>query len=84
MSLRRGLSGEYEPLTRSGVLKLVRSAAERAGITKDVSPRLLRHSFITNALRGGMDSMVVAQIVGHSSLWMIERVYSHLNAWRRV
>ncbi|HLI60790.1 MAG TPA: tyrosine-type recombinase/integrase [Solirubrobacteraceae bacterium] len=80
VSLRRGLSGEYEPLTRSGVLKLVRSAAERAGIAKDVYPHLLRHSFITNALRGGMDSMVVAQIVGHTSLRMIERVYSHLNA----
>ncbi len=80
VSLRRGPSGEYEPLTRSGVLKVVRSAADRAGITKDVYPHLLRHSFITNALRGGMDSMLVAQIVGHTSLRMIERVYSHLNA----
>jgi integrase/recombinase XerD len=80
VSLRRGLSGEYEPLRRSGVLKLVRSAADRARITKDVYPHLLRHSFITNALRGGMDSMLVAQIVGHTSLRMIERVYSHLNA----
>jgi integrase/recombinase XerD len=80
ISLRRGRSGEYEALTRSGVLQLVRSAAERARITKRVYPHLLRHSFVTNALRGGMNPMLVAQIAGHRSLRMIERVYSHLNA----
>jgi integrase/recombinase XerD len=80
LGLRRGPSGEYEPLTRSGVLQLVRSAAKRAGITKPVHAHLLRHSFVTNALRGGMNPMLVAQIAGHSSLRMIEQVYSHLTA----
>jgi integrase/recombinase XerD len=80
VSLRRGPSGDYEQLTRSGVLQLVRSAAKRAGITKPVHAHLLRHSFVTNALRGGMNPMVVAQIAGHSSLRMIEQVYSHLTA----
>ncbi len=80
VGLRRGQSGDYEPLSRSGMLQLVQSAAARAGITKPVHVHLLRHSFITNALRGGMNPMVVAQIAGHSSLRMIERVYSHLNA----
>ena len=80
VGLRRSSSGEYEPLTRSGLLQLVRTAAKRAGITKPVHVHLLRHSFITNALRGGMNPMVVAQIAGHSSLRMIEQVYSHLTA----
>jgi integrase/recombinase XerD len=80
LGLRRGLSGQFEALTRSGVLKVVERSAERAGITKEVYPHLLRHSFITNALRGGMNPLLVAQIVGHSSLRMIDRVYSHLNA----
>ena len=80
VGLRRGRSGDYEPLTRSGLLQLVRSAAQRAEIGKPVHAHLLRHSFITNALRGGMNPMMVAQIAGHSSLRMIERVYSHLNA----
>ncbi len=79
LSLRRGRSGDYEGLTRSGVLQLVRSAAERAAITKRVHTHLLRHSFITNALRGGMNPLVLARIVGHSSLRMIDQVYSHLN-----
>ncbi|MGH7722090.1 MAG: tyrosine-type recombinase/integrase [Candidatus Dormibacteria bacterium] len=79
VSLRRGLSGDYEPLTRSGVLKLVRGAAERAGIKKRVHTHLLRHSFITNALRAGMNPIILAKISGHSSLRMIDQVYSHLN-----
>ena len=79
LGLRRGLSGEYEPLTRSGVLKVVRHAAERAGIKKRVTTHLLRHSFITNALRAGMNPLILARIAGHSSLRMIDQVYSHLN-----
>jgi integrase len=79
VALRRGPSGGYQPLTPSGVLQLVRSAAMRAGITKRVYTHLLRHSFITNALRGGMNPMMVAQVAGHTSLRMIERVYSHLD-----
>jgi integrase len=79
VSLRRGRSGDYERLTRSGVLQLVRSAAERSGITKRVHTHLLRHSFITNALRAGMNPLILANIAGHSSLRMIDQVYSHLN-----
>lgn len=78
LGLRRGRSGDYEPLTPSGVLQLVERAAHRAGIEKRVYTHLLRHSFITNALRSGMSPLLVAKIVGHSSLRMIERVYSHL------
>jgi integrase/recombinase XerD len=80
LSLRRGRSGDYEPLTPSGLRQVVQGAAERASITKHVDSHLLRHSMVTNALRAGMNPMLLAQIVGHSSLRMIEQVYSHLNA----
>ena len=78
VGLRRGRSGDYEPLTTSGVLQVVARAADQAGIKKRVYTHLLRHSFITNALRAGMSPILVAKIAGHSSLRMIERVYSHL------
>jgi integrase/recombinase XerD len=78
ISLRHGRSGDYEPLTPSGVLQLVKRAADRAGIEKRVYTHLLRHSFITNCLRAGMSPILVAKIVGHSSLRMIERIYSHM------
>jgi integrase/recombinase XerD len=80
VSSRRGLSGDYERLTPSGIIKRVRRAAAQADITKPVHTHLLRHSMITNSLRGGMNPMVLAQIVGHSSLRMIEKSYSHLDA----
>lgn len=78
VGLRRGRSGDYESLTPSGILQLVARATDQAGIKKRVYTHLLRHSFITNALRAGMSSVLVSKIAGHSSLRMIERVYSHL------
>lgn len=78
LALRRSPSGEVAPLTTSGVLQVVRSAAERAAIGKRVHPHLLRHSFATEAIRRGMNPVQLAQILGHSSLRMIEQVYSHL------
>jgi integrase len=40
----------------------------------------LRHNFATEALRPGMGPMQLADVLGHSSLQMIERNYGHLNA----
>ncbi len=48
------------------------------GEKRRVYPHLFRHSFVTEQLRRGMQSLVVAQIVGHSSLQMVDRVYQHL------
>lgn len=79
LSLRRGRTGDFEPLTPSGLLQLVQGSAHRAGITKHVDSHLLRHSMITNALRAGMNPLLLSTIVGHSSMRMIEQVYSHLN-----
>lgn len=79
VSLRRSRNRQgHDALTESGVLQLVHGAAERAGITKRVHPHLLRHSFVTEALRRGMNPIQLTRIVGHESLRMIERVYSHL------
>ena len=78
LALRRSRRGNFTALTTSGVLDVVQSAAERAGVTKRVYPHLFRHSWATEALRRGMDPLTVARILGHSSLRMIERTYSHL------
>lgn len=69
-----------QALTVSGVEQLVRTVAVNAGIKRRVWPHLLRHSFATNRLRAGMDPIVLAQILGHEGLQMIQRVYAHLNA----
>jgi len=79
LALRRGRDGVYGALTVSGVEQLVRTAAQNAGLDiHRVHPHALRRAYVTHALRGGMNPMLVAQVVGHSSLRMIEQVYSHL------
>ena len=78
LNSRRGLNGEYEALTESGVGQLLPVLAEQAGIQKRVYPHLLRHSFATWALTRGMNPMSLAKIMGHSSLIMIQQVYAHL------
>jgi integrase/recombinase XerD len=78
LGLRRGRSGDHEPLTRSGIDQLIRMLGEEAGLEKRVHPHLLRHSFATWALTRGMNPVQLAQIMGHSSLAMIQSVYAHL------
>jgi integrase/recombinase XerD len=80
LSLRRGPSNTYEPITRSGVLQLVRLLAQRAGIRRRVHPHVLRHSWVTEMLRRGVNPKMVADVAGHSSLRMLESVYAHLSA----
>jgi integrase/recombinase XerD len=57
---------------------MVRDLAERAGFRQRVTPHTFRHSAATWMLRSGMNPLLVAQVLGHSSLDMIQNVYSHL------
>lgn len=55
-------------LSRQSVWLLLSKAAERAGITTEVSPHTLRHSFATHLLEGGADVRVVQELLGHASV----------------
>ena len=55
-------------LSRQSAWSVLVRAAERAGVTRDVSPHTLRHSFATHLLDGGADVRVVQELLGHASV----------------
>jgi integrase/recombinase XerD len=58
---------------------VIRAAAERAGITAEVSPHTLRHSFATHLLAGGADVRTVQEMLGHASVTTTQ-IYTQVTA----
>ena len=55
-------------LSRVALWKIVKAHAKRAGITKNVKPHALRHSFATHLLTGGADLRAIQEMLGHASI----------------
>lgn len=55
-------------LSRQSAWAILVAAAQRAGVTADVTPHTLRHSFATHLLDGGADVRVVQELLGHASV----------------
>jgi integrase/recombinase XerD len=72
---RRG--GVYTALTDIGVYQVVKDAFRRARMTKPVYPHLLRHSWMTEMLRNGMNPFQLSIIAG-ASQEVIAQHYTHL------
>ncbi|GGM63694.1 site-specific tyrosine recombinase XerD [Microbacterium saperdae] len=77
-SARLFLGARGAPLSRQSAWLIIRSAAERAQITAEVSPHTLRHSFATHLLQGGADVRVVQELLGHASV-ATTQIYTHVS-----
>jgi integrase/recombinase XerD len=55
-------------LSRQSAWVVLKQAATAAGLTTQVSPHTLRHSFATHLLEGGADVRVVQELLGHASV----------------
>ena len=75
------LSNHGRPLDRERVWQVVKIAAVRSGIRKNIYPHILRHSFASHMLANGADLRSIQELLGHSDISTTE-IYTHVETGR--
>ena len=77
------ISNRGKVLNRERVWAIVKEAAMRAGITKNIFPHTLRHSFASHLLAHGADLRLIQEMLGHSDI-STTAIYTHVDSQRFV
>lgn len=68
----------HSPLSRTTIWKIVKNAAEKAGLDSTFTTHSLRHAFATHMLNNGANLRVVQQLLGHAMI-STTQLYTHLD-----